>query len=440
LCGASASLRLTRCPKQNYALLISRFAPFTASLLIVSGYVLGRFVGQSRPPIYLLRPLAAAMLLAVLVGLVSRLARKADAVVAAVITILLLYPSSVTLLISLGVAIILLLFRIADRGLPTRSVISVAAAVFFLTGLIRFVPELLEQPDYPQAAIPAGPPVYLVLLDGYPRFDTLADLGFDNSEFVSGLVKRGFDHYPHAQSEFRWTYLTLTKMLTDGYDGPDEWGEDSLRAELRNSWRLPEDYVAVASPADLLIIPGSRILNPGGLTLMEAEFIRDSAFAYFPAAGDFVMNGLRRQLERSVEIVATTAERRVFAHLLAPHTPFLFAENSSPAEIPSCWPDCNITDISPERLQMTMSEYTDGLVGSIERLNIIVLNMVDEILAEHPDALIVLFSDHGARFDDGDLDEWHRPFLAARTPSHPRLFATDPTPGSILQQLDALGS
>ena len=88
---------------------------------------------------------------------------------------------------------------------------------------------------------------------------------------------------------------------------------------------------------------------------------------------------------------------------------------------------------------MTISEYTEGLVGYVEHLNMLLLNMVDAILAEHPDAVVVLFADHGARFDDEDQGEWHRPFLVARTPSQPRMFATDPTPGSILRQLEAVG-
>ena len=425
-------------PPLGYAFSIRRFTPFTVSLLIGTGYVIGRFVGHSRPLIYLLRPLVAALVVAVVVGLAARLAREADAWVAGVITILLVFPSSGTLLLALGVTIVLLLFRMMDRDLPTGRVVTVAALVFFMTGFINLVPELFEQPDYPGAANPAGPPIYLVLLDGYPRFDTLADLGFENSGFVSALVDRGFDHYPLAQSEFGFTYLTLTNLLADGYQGPDEWGKEALRRELRNSWRLPEGYVAVASPADHLLIPGSWILNPGGFTLMEEAIIKNSAFAYLPGAGQFVMDGLRRQLERSIETVAATNERRVFAHILAPHTPFLFTRDGSPTKIRPCWPDCALTDINLELLQMTMSEYTEGLVGNVEHLNMLLLNMVDAILADHPDAVVVLFADHGARFDS-DLSEWHRPFLVARTPSQPRMFATDPTPGSILRQLEAVG-
>jgi hypothetical protein len=62
--------------------------------------------------------------------------------------------------------------------------------------------------------------------------------------------------------------------------------------------------------------------------------------------------------------------------------------------------------------------------------------MVDGISARDPEGVIVLFSDHGARYSlEMQETEWPRSFLAARTPGHPNLFASEPTPTNILRTL-----
>ena len=51
-------------------------------------------------------------------------------------------------------------------------------------------------------------------------------------------------------------------------------------------------------------------------------------------------------------------------------------------------------------------------------------------------AVVVLFSDHGARYSlDLRQTEWYHSFLAARTPDHPDLFASEPVPTAILRTL-----
>jgi hypothetical protein len=71
----------------------------------------------------------------------------------------------------------------------------------------------------------------------------------------------------------------------------------------------------------------------------------------------------------------------------------------------------------------------------IHALNPRLLGAVDSILSAHPDAVIVIFGDHGGRISAEETEEWHRPFLAARTPDHPRLFDREPGPDAILRIL-----
>jgi hypothetical protein len=85
---------------------------------------------------------------------------------------------------------------------------------------------------------------------------------------------------------------------------------------------------------------------------------------------------------------------------------------------------------------VTRSDYAHLLGGQIEFLNGRLLEMVDRITATDPDAVVILFSDHGARFDSQVTDEYYRTFFAARTPGHEGLFPDDVSPVNVLVLLE----
>lgn len=73
--------------------------------------------------------------------------------------------------------------------------------------------------DHPRSSadIPDRPNIYLLLLDGYPRTDTLADLyGYDNAWFEDALQELGFEVARESRSNYPHTWLTLTSMLNGG--------------------------------------------------------------------------------------------------------------------------------------------------------------------------------------------------------------------------------
>ena len=100
--------------------------------------------------------------------------------------------------------------------------------------------------------------------------------------------------------------------------------------------------------------------------------------------------------------------------------------------ISACWPSCNIFDVSNAKLRISRAEWVDQMAVQLDAVNARVLAAVDAILADHPNAVIVLFSDHGGRIDV-ESEEVHRSFLAARTPDHPGLFEREPHPHAILR-------
>jgi hypothetical protein len=58
------------------------------------------------------------------------------------------------------------------------------------------------------------PDVYMILLDGYPRADTLReDFGYDNEPFLSAMRGLGFEVSDRAHSNYTHTGLTLSTMF-----------------------------------------------------------------------------------------------------------------------------------------------------------------------------------------------------------------------------------
>lgn len=394
---------------------------------VSTGLVFGEFVAESRPIDFLLRPTVAAVVVAVLVGSLAVVFRRASAVVAAFATAWVVSPGSAVAIWLATAMAVLVMYRLAagqfaDVGLP----VLLAAAVFMAVGAAQLVPLVSWSSPARASTRPEGPSIYLVLLDGYPRADTLADRGVDISRFVSQLEARGFDHYPTATSYHQWTFRTLTIMTSGEPMKSDTWGNAAERRAARASWSLPEAFAYIAPPFGWATIPDVPTLNPGGTNAFEERMLRKSLLA--PLAGDYLMDGLRRELDRSLNLLGETKQDRVFAHIFAPHDPHLFKENL-PVETPVCWPDCSLFDLPlpPSEIARHKGQY-------LHWLNQRLITTVDLILAKDSAAEIVLFSDHGGRFPD-DPDEWHRSFLAARTPSRPHLFESSPHPRSLFPLL-----
>ncbi|MGZ6299333.1 MAG: hypothetical protein ACXWMN_02420, partial [Candidatus Limnocylindria bacterium] len=179
------------------------------------GYILGRFANSAFPTFYLYRPLLLVVPLALVVGLLAAwLARShAPLAVAAAAGVMSFWATftrhwwQAALLVIAWVVVVLVVRRFG-RPLPfVPRVASTAATVFVLvfcaTGVARAVMSA-EAPVTPVTVTgtATGPNIYIVLLDGYPRRDTLMnDMGIDNGPFEAALAARGFDVYDDAHTD-----------------------------------------------------------------------------------------------------------------------------------------------------------------------------------------------------------------------------------------------
>lgn len=383
---------------------------------------------------FVVRPALVTLLPAAIIGVVCAGVGPIGRLVAILAASLVLIPDLWPVVVGLGVieiAIWLAQRRRAGTRLAVGRFSQLTILVLLGVSVVRLLPLAADYVASPSGAADAdGPPVYFLLLDGYPRVDELAQIGIDNTGFVFELEARGFDHYADATSAHEWTHRTLQAMLAGSPGGiPDESGTNADEQAVRTALQLPAGFVAIDPPASHVVMRGGDQRSAGGMNDFEIRLLGTSivgGIARDWAAG-FVSDSLLRHFEESLRLMASSASARTFAHVLAPHPPFIYAGGVSP-----CWPGCGVFEASFRKLGMTISEWSDRMGEQLTAVNARVLRAVDEILARHPDAVMVLFSDHGGRFSSDGV-EAHHTFLAARTPGNPRLFAAEPRPDALLR-------
>ena len=436
--------------------------------LALAGYILGRFANSAFPTFYLFRPLLLVIPLAIVIGLLAAwLARShAPLVVGVTVGVICLWATFTrhwweAALLVLGWLVLVFVVRRLGRPLPLvpRAASTAAMAfalVFFVAGVVRAYSSAegsVARVDV--AGSPTGPNIYVVLLDGYPRRDTLMnDMGIDNGPFEDALADRGFDVYDDAHTDRRFTDLTLMTLLTGSTEGvPDDTAPASevqwlVRRALseaalpREAQRAGYEWDVIDSPAGHVTFSAGHHIQHGGVNTFEDNMLAESVFGPIVKATlpYLLTDSLRAHFEASADSLVSLADpdahRLVLAHLFQPHLPFLWDAGGGPVPVPFYWPRVNIFAAQIETMGMTLADYSAAMKGDLATLNAKLLAMVDEIVARDPEGVVVLFSDHGSRYSlELKQTEWYHSFLAARTPGHPDLFASEPVPTAILRTL-----
>ena len=247
-----------------------------------------------------------------------------------------------------------------------RSCLTTATAMFVIDGGgPAFLGDFRQgapstQIDHASAAPSAGaaPNIYVVLLDGYPRGDTVRDrLHLDDDDFRSDLLGMDFSIAAGNRSNYPLTLLSLSSMSQmrllndvpdlaralrgDGSssafrnainDGP---ALDTLRAHGYRVYATSPDYEGVAlRQADVYLDPGTlnsferALLARNGLAMVVQtlwpSFVGDQSRAK--------VEGGYRALEALSELPA--GPRFAFVHIPIPHQPNLYGPNGEARDVP----------------------------------------------------------------------------------------------------------
>ncbi|MHC1783409.1 MAG: hypothetical protein AB9891_11770 [Anaerolineaceae bacterium] len=268
------------------------------------------------------------------------------------------------------------------------------------------------------------PDVYYIILDGYSRADVLKKLyGYDNTVFLKELEELGFVIPDCAQSNYARTALSMAATFhmdyLENFTDVVRKGDPSIDAVVFHdfiqynpvrSLMVENGYQMVAFEtgyfwnevvsADYYIVgndnPIEKVKKGAEVSEFELMFLRTTYFRIFSEAKSAFFTDLTKnirtpderhydlvlfELDQLANVPSLPGKKYVYAHIGAPHAPFVFTSYGAFASTGSVVPG-----------------YTD----EITFLNKRVIEVVKQILATSPvPPVIVIQADHG-------WDEEHR--------------------------------
>jgi hypothetical protein len=306
-----------------------------------------------------------------------------------------------------------LVWAAARHGSTRAGLFALTAVLLLFIGALWFQlsDRVVGAPAAVEIAAPApnAPDVLVVVLDGYPRADVLADdFGYDNGALLDALGRRGFVTSEAAVTGYSVTWASLAAMLDLGYPIGEGLVSEADHAELRrlrsgdaamvrtfkaagyeaiffeNAW----DGSHCGRAYDRCLRPGiiyRSLYRLGELTPLAGP-LRNLFVDPFAALGP-------PQLSELGALVAEPSERPrlIISHATIPHPPLnLDAE-------------CTLvrgTGRSGLHLARSATDDTsrvvDAYAGQLRCVNTLVLGAVDALLAADPDAMVMITSDHGS--------------------------------------------
>ena len=281
----------------------------------------------------------------------------------------------------------------------------------------------------------ALPDIYYIILDGYARQDVLADTyNYDNQPFLDQLTQRGFYVAEWAQSNYFNTQLSLSSSLSY------EYLDLLLRNELARMGRREQvsamrDHGAVrrnleclgytivafdsSSPAsswrdaDVFLSPqrhGVQSLALSGMNAFEAMLFNTTAGLVLSDASiaipqwmrpdvDLPMREHRQRVQFAFDTIGDgvpglTSPKFVFAHVVAPHTPYAFGPNGEAVD-----PGGTFT-LQSDSTGASVDNDLAGYRNNVIYVSKEVLEAVDGILSRSArPPIIIIQGDHGTYGD-----------------------------------------
>lgn len=330
------------------------------------------------------------------------------------------------LLTTIAVPLFVLIFRRRRNPAVLTRFLNVFALILIGLPTASAVREKLSEPARPiirrsgdvatAKTLDARPDVYFIVLDAYARSDVMKEVfGYDNSEFLKHLEKKGFYIGRDSTSNYCMTTLSLCSILNfqyiDDLIDPKTSGIDPLTQLIRDNLVAktlrPHGYKFIAfatgydqtecGNADEYLTPRHPANN------FQMMLIRMTPLRFLPMKAeiwDFYTSIRERidfALDRLPEIAEDEAPTFTFAHLLCPHHPFVFGENGediSPRERGAA-----VTGGSRHNYFGGPKAYLENYPRQAKYLTRRIEQTIDRILEKSATPpIIILQSDHGSGY------------------------------------------
>ena len=284
------------------------------------------------------------------------------------------------------------------------------------------IPRSGEQPD------PATlPDIYYLIMDGYGRADALQMwYGHDNSDFLNFLKDKGFFVAAEGRTNYAQTALSQSSSLNFQY-----LDQIPQQISAQSSNRLPLEamlesnrlfhalkqlgYRIVTFPTgylftDIGLNVDQQVAPPGGLTSFQTELLKTTPLPNLlrlftgKTLYDLHRERILYALAHLPEATSDTAPTLVYAHILAPHPPFVFGQNGEP--LGDDLSAFSLADGNWFTGSMGREAYVEGYRSQLIFVSNQLRQTVERILstARRP-TIIVIQGDHGP----GSMLDWEDP-------------------------------
>jgi len=276
------------------------------------------------------------------------------------------------------------------------------------------------------------PDVYYIILDAYARQDVLRQVfNYDNSQFLDRLRQEGFYVVPHGRSNYAQTSLSLASSLNMDYIHDLLPDMDPASVNREPLWNLIQHsevrrlleglgYQTVAfstslpgteiTDADLFLTAGSldEVVGLSGVTPFESmlldttagRMLTDASIAlprFFPdLTYPYRLHRarIRNIFDRLQTLPETPGPKFVFAHVIAPHPPFVFGPQGEEVQYNEAF-TLGFT-FGDAGSPVSNESYLKGYRDQVAFVDQQVLQAVEAILAKSPSPpIIILQGDHG---------------------------------------------
>ncbi len=260
------------------------------------------------------------------------------------------------------------------------------------------------------------PDIYLIILDGYGRSDILREYyQYDNREFELFLKSRGFVVPTESRSNYAKTAMSVPSILNMDYvsslplgieESPNWWlikpliSQNKVRSSLEN---LGYQSVSITTNWGITDIANSDVyFRPALVILNDFEsFMIDSTplKVFKPLLANFALlptfDSHRELILYNFETLSKIPEllgpKFIFAHIIAPHPPFVFDADGHPLQpdYPFSFNDANDFPYSQEL-------YKEQYINQLKFINKQLEKLVDTLLVNSANPPIILLqADHG---------------------------------------------
>lgn len=248
------------------------------------------------------------------------------------------------------------------------------------------------------------PDIYYLIFDRYANQESLKELyGYDNSEFLNFLQGKGFFIANQSYTNYPKTLTSLasslnldhlTTLLSDYKDSPDETIAQNLLQDFEvqrflksqgyqfiqmGDWWPP---TAKNNYADFNYVYSNFTIFDFNIgDNFNQELINSTYLRLFIQTGDSTVQNQNRhefQFAKFEEIAREKSPKFVFAHILLPHSPYVFDENCEKI---------------PNKKENFVSN--NGYLAQLKCTNKKIIGLVDQLMSSPEKPVIILQSDEG---------------------------------------------